>query len=65
VSPGLVDTDFIQSLEPAWRDEQAARTPLRRLAQPAEVGRAVVAAVTQLTFTTGSIIAVDGGRPLA
>ena len=35
VSPGLVDTDFIKSLEPAWRDEQAARTPLRRLAQPA------------------------------
>ncbi|HEY3808677.1 MAG TPA: SDR family oxidoreductase [Steroidobacteraceae bacterium] len=65
ISPGLVDTDFIKSLEPAWRDEQAARTPLRRLAQPAEVARAVVAAVTQLTFTTGSIIAVDGGRPLA
>jgi hypothetical protein len=28
------------------------------------VARAVVAAVTQLTFSTGAIIAVDGGRPL-
>ena len=64
VAPGLVDTDFVKSLDQAWRDEQAARTPLRRLAMPAEVARAVVAAVTQLTFTTGSIIAVDGGRPL-
>jgi 3-oxoacyl-[acyl-carrier protein] reductase len=64
VSPGLVDTDFVRSLDQAWRDQQAARTPLRRLAQPAEVASAVVAAVTQLTFTTGAIIAVDGGRPL-
>jgi len=64
VSPGLVDTEFVKSLDQAWRDEQAARTPLRRLARPAEVASAVVAAVTQLTFTTGAVIAVDGGRPL-
>jgi len=65
VSPGLVDTEFVKSLDPAWRNEQSARTPLQRLALPAEVARAVVAAATQLTFTTGSIIAVDGGRPLS
>jgi 3-oxoacyl-[acyl-carrier protein] reductase len=65
VSPGLVDTEFVKSLDRVWRDEQAARTPLRRLALPEEVAQAVVAAVTQLTFTTGSIIAVDGGRPLS
>jgi len=59
-----VDTEFVKSLDRAWRDEQAARTPLRRLARPEEVARAVVAAVTQLTFTTGTVIAVDGGRPL-
>jgi 3-oxoacyl-[acyl-carrier protein] reductase len=64
VAPGLVDTDFVKSLDRAWRDEQAARTPLARLARPQEIAGAVVAAVTQLTFTTGSIIAVDGGRPL-
>jgi len=65
VSPGLVDTEFVKSLDQSWRDEQAARTPLQRLALPEDVARAVVAAVTQLTFTTGSIIAVDGGRPLS
>jgi 3-oxoacyl-[acyl-carrier protein] reductase len=65
VSPGLVDTEFVKSLEQSWRDEQAARTPLRRLAHPAEVGEAVVAAVTQLTFSTGSVILVDGGRLLS
>jgi 3-oxoacyl-[acyl-carrier protein] reductase len=64
VSPGLVATDFVKSLDEGWRDEQAHKTPLQRLAQPGEVGRAVVAAVTQLTFSTGSVILVDGGRLL-
>lgn len=64
VSPGLSDTDFVKSMEPAWRDEQAQRTPLRRLARPEEVALAVVAAATHLTFTTGVTIPVDGGRPL-
>jgi 3-oxoacyl-[acyl-carrier protein] reductase len=64
VSPGLVDTDFVKSLDQKWRDEQAARTALRRLASPREVAQAILAVITQLTFTTGSIIAVDGGRPL-
>ncbi|HTP39929.1 MAG TPA: SDR family oxidoreductase [Steroidobacteraceae bacterium] len=65
VSPGLVDTDFVKSLDQSWRDEQAARTPLRRLAHPQEVGRAVAVAVTQLTFSTGSVVLVDGGRLLS
>jgi 3-oxoacyl-[acyl-carrier protein] reductase len=64
VSPGLVDTDFVKSLDPKWRDEQAARTPLGRLATPEEVASMVIAAVRDLTFTTGCILAVDGGRPL-
>ncbi|MBK6714763.1 MAG: SDR family oxidoreductase [Burkholderiales bacterium] len=65
VSPGLADTDFVKSLDLAWRNEQASRTPLQRLALPEEVAAAVVAAATHLTFTTGAVIPVDGGRPLA
>lgn len=65
VSPGLADTEFVKSMDPRWRDEQAARTPLKRLARPEEVARAVLAAVTALSFTTGAVIPVDGGRPLA
>jgi 3-oxoacyl-[acyl-carrier protein] reductase len=65
VSPGLVDTEFVKSLDPQWRDEQAARTPLGRLAAPEEVAAAVLVAVRDLTFTTGCILAVDGGRPLS
>lgn len=65
VSPGLVDTEFVKSLDPAWRDQQAARTPLGRLVAPEEVAVAVVAAVRDLTFTTGCVLSVDGGRPLS
>ena len=65
VSPGLADTDFVKSMEQGWRDEQSSRTPLRRLALPEEVAAAVFAAATHLTFTTGAVIPVDGGRPLA
>ncbi len=64
VAPALVDTEFVKSLDPAWRDEQAARTPLGRLATPEDVAAAVTAVVTTLTFTTGSILTLDGGRML-
>lgn len=65
VSPALVDTEFVKSLDQTWRDEQAARTPLGRLATPVEVATAVTAVITTLRFTTGSILAVDGGRTLS
>ncbi len=64
IAPGLVDTPFIAGLDPAWRDEQLARSPLGRLAHPADIAAAVVAACATLTFSTGTVIAVDGGRPL-
>ena len=65
VSPGLVANDFVRSMDKAWLNEQVGRTPLKRLAAPEEAAAAVVAAIKQLTFTTGSIIPVDGGRPLS
>ncbi len=65
VSPGLVANDFVRSMDKAWLDEQVSRTPLKRLAAPEEAASAVVAAIKHLTFTTGSIIPVDGGRPLS
>jgi 3-oxoacyl-[acyl-carrier protein] reductase len=65
VSPGLVDTEFVKGLDQDWRDRQAAQTPLERLSAPEEVADAVLAVATLLTFTTGSVIPVDGGRPLS
>lgn len=65
VSPGLVDTEFVKSLDLNWRRDQVDRTPLARLTAPAEVAQAVIAAATHFTFSTGAIFSVDGGRQLA
>jgi 3-oxoacyl-[acyl-carrier protein] reductase len=65
VSPGFVDTNFVKSLDKAWRDEQASRAPLGRLATPQDVAAAVAAVITTLTCTTGSVVKVDGGRTLS
>jgi 3-oxoacyl-[acyl-carrier protein] reductase len=65
VSPGLVDTEFVKGLDQKWRDEQASRTPLGRLARPDEVGAAVLAVASALKYSNGCIIPVDGGRPLS
>jgi 3-oxoacyl-[acyl-carrier protein] reductase len=65
VSPGLVDTDFVKGLDKKWRDEQALRTPLRRLASADEIGAATLAMITHFPYSTGCIFPVDGGRPLA
>ncbi len=64
VSPGLVDTDFVKGLDKKWRNEQAARTPLKRLASADEIGAATLAVVTHFRYATGCIFPVDGGRPL-
>jgi 3-oxoacyl-[acyl-carrier protein] reductase len=65
VAPGVVDNDFIRSMDQRWLEEQVGRTPLKRLAAPEEVASAVIAAIKHFTFTTGAIIPVDGGRPLS
>jgi 3-oxoacyl-[acyl-carrier protein] reductase len=65
VSPGFVDTNFVKSLDQAWRDEQASRAPLGRLATPQDVAAAVAAVINTLTCTTGSVVKVDGGRTLS
>lgn len=64
VSPGLVDTEFVKSLDINWRNQQVNLTPLKRLATPEDVGSTVLSAVRDLTFSTGCILPVDGGRPI-
>ena len=40
VSPGLVDTEFVNGLDEDWRNRQAELTPLGRLSRPEEVAGA-------------------------
>jgi 3-oxoacyl-[acyl-carrier protein] reductase len=64
IAPGWVEGEYARRADPAMLEEQRQKTPLKRIAQAQDVADAVVAVATMLTFTTGSIIPVDGGRPL-
>lgn len=64
VSPGVVDTNFVAGRDKAANDKLAASTPLKRVATPDDVAQAALACATTLTFSTGTVIQVDGGRHL-
>ena len=64
VSPGWVEGEYAQRMPPALIQEQRDKTPLARIASAEDVADAVLALATQLRFTTGAVIPVDGGRPL-
>jgi 3-oxoacyl-[acyl-carrier protein] reductase len=64
VSPGVVDTDFVPGRGPEQLAKIAPTIPARRVATAADVARAIVACATHLTYSTGSLILVDGGRAL-
>lgn len=64
VSPGWVNGEYAQRMPRALIAEQEDKTPLGRIAEAEDVAEAVYAAVAHLRFSTGDIIAVDGGRPL-
>ena len=64
VSPGFVEGEYTKSFDPSFLKMQMDGTPLNRFATPEDVADAVYALTTYLRFTTGSVIAVDGGKPL-
>jgi 3-oxoacyl-[acyl-carrier protein] reductase len=64
VSPGWVLGEYAERMPPEVLAVQREATPLGRLATADDVAAAVSAVVGDLPFTTGSIITVDGGRPL-
>ena len=64
VSPGAVDTGFVPGRTSEMVERAAQRTPLKRMVQADEVAQTVMAAVTLMTATTGSILLVEGGSLL-
>lgn len=62
VSPGLALTEFSQNLPEEQKEAIRSKTPLRRLATPEDVAKAVVFFCSPWAdFITGSNIAPDGG----
>ena len=64
VSPGFVEGEYTKNFSKEFLQEQRDKTPLERFASGNDVAEAVYSVCTYLTFTTGSIITVDGGRLL-
>jgi 3-oxoacyl-[acyl-carrier protein] reductase len=64
VSPGFVEGEYTKSFDPSFLKMQMDSTPLNRFASPEDVANTVFAVAAYLTFITGSIIPVDGGRAL-
>jgi 3-oxoacyl-[acyl-carrier protein] reductase len=64
VSPGFVEGEYTKNFDPTFLKNQMDNTPLGRFAMGDDVANAVFAVATQLTFSTGNIITVDGGRLL-
>lgn len=64
ISPSAVATDFVPGRSRAAVEKQAAGSPLKTVTEADDVALAVMAAVTHLRLTTGTVILVDGGKHL-
>ena len=67
VSAGVVDTDSLKAFREHsdWVEEQIARTPLGRIADPSDIARVVVWLLSdQALWITGQTIVADGGLSL-
>ncbi len=65
VSPGAVDTGFVPGRTTEMVERAAERTPLKRVVQADEVAQTVMAAITHMTATTGTVLLVEAGSLLA
>ena len=64
VSPGVVDTSFVPGRSADFLRKVAESIPLRRIATDDDIARTILACATHLSYSTGHIIQVDGGRAL-
>src|SRR5262245_45856811 len=65
VSPAAVATDFVAGRDRAALEKIAQGTPLKRVVEPEDIARTVMACITHLKVSTGTRIVADAGRALA
>jgi 3-oxoacyl-[acyl-carrier protein] reductase len=65
VSPAAVATDFVAGRDRAALEKIAQGTPLKRVVEPEDIARTVMACITHLKVSTGTRIIADAGRALA
>ena len=60
IAPGLVETDMARQMRPEMLERFLSTVPLRRLADPAEMGHSVKF-IFENDYFTGRTIELDGG----
>jgi len=65
VSPAAVATDFVAGRDRPALEKIAQGTPLKRVVEPEDIARTIMACITHLKVSTGARIIADAGRFLA
>jgi 3-oxoacyl-[acyl-carrier protein] reductase len=65
VSPAAVATDFVAGRGRPQLEKIAEGTPLKRVVEPEDIARTIMACITHLKVSTGTRIVADAGRFLA
>ena len=65
VLPAAVATDFVAGRDRSALEKIAQGTPLKRVVEPEDIARTVMACITHLKVSTGTRIVADAGRFLA
>jgi len=61
IAPGLTLTEMVEGAPKEAVDALLNITPMRRIADPAEIARDIVYLLADATFTTGATWMADGG----
>jgi len=65
VAPGFIETDMTSGLPQQIKDTAIDHTPVKRMGQAREIGAAVAYFASEAAgFTTGQVLAVDGGMTM-
>jgi 3-oxoacyl-[acyl-carrier protein] reductase len=65
VAPGFIESDMTSILPDAIKEGAKQITPLKRFGQPPEIAAAVAYfASEEASYTTGQVLAVDGGMTM-
>jgi NAD(P)-dependent dehydrogenase (short-subunit alcohol dehydrogenase family) len=61
IAPGLTATEMLDAVTKEEREFLLTYTPMKRISEPVEIARSVIYLLADATFTTGAVLAADGG----
>ena len=62
IAPGSTATEMLMSGSQESRDFLISLAPMKRISEPIEIARAIVFLLAGATYTTGTVLAADGGQ---